>query len=89
MISELSFFLHLKHDPQPFSSAAKQYKASDSCNRISKALKEGFKQYEQASYEQKVEMIINVICQNHMYVFNITYSSMPFLLIILFRAPIS
>ncbi|KAF8447418.1 hypothetical protein L210DRAFT_943936, partial [Boletus edulis BED1] len=66
LISELSFFLCQKNDPQPFSSAAQNYKASNSPGRAKKALEEVFKQYNHASYDQKVEMVTNVVLQNHM-----------------------
>jgi len=65
LISELSFFLSQNNDPQPFSSAAQKYKASNSPGRIKKALEEIFKKYNHASHEEKVEMVTNVILQNH------------------------
>jgi len=74
MISQHSYFLYQQHDSQPFSSAAKKYKGSDSHGRVKKALEEVFRQYGKASHDQKVEMITNVILQNHMYVFNISSS---------------
>ncbi|KAF8120843.1 hypothetical protein EV363DRAFT_1104144, partial [Boletus edulis] len=67
LISELSFFLCQQNDPQPFSSAVQKYKASDSPGRAKKALEEVFKEYtNHASYDQKVEMVTNVILQNNM-----------------------
>ncbi|KAF8415136.1 hypothetical protein L210DRAFT_953882 [Boletus edulis BED1] len=66
LISEHSFFLCQKNDPQPFSSAAQNYEASNSPGRARKALEEVFKKYKHASYNQKVEMVTDVILQNHM-----------------------
>ncbi|KAF8128558.1 hypothetical protein EV363DRAFT_1107361, partial [Boletus edulis] len=66
LISEHSFFLYQQNDPKPFSSASEKYKASDSCRRVRKALKVVFKQYGKLSYDDKVDMVTNVILQNHM-----------------------
>jgi len=76
VISKHSYFLHQQHDPQPFFSAAKHYKASDLPDRIKKALEKVLKQYGKASYAEKVDMVTNVILQNSMYVFNILFNTL-------------
>ncbi|KAG6369763.1 hypothetical protein JVT61DRAFT_13580 [Boletus reticuloceps] len=47
------------------AGVAQKYKASNSPGRAKKALEEVFKKYDHASYDQKVEMVTNVILQNH------------------------
>ncbi|KAF8128597.1 hypothetical protein EV363DRAFT_1101545, partial [Boletus edulis] len=66
LISEHSFFLYQQNDSEPFSSAAEKYKGSDSCKRVTKALEVVFKQYGKLTYGDKVDMVTNVIVQNHM-----------------------
>ncbi|KAF8119953.1 hypothetical protein EV363DRAFT_1193980, partial [Boletus edulis] len=72
LILEYSFYLHQQGVTQPLSSAAQKYKASGSQDGLRKALEEVFKQYDKASQAEKVDMITNVILQNHMYVEYIT-----------------
>lgn len=85
MISKHSYFLHHQHNSQPFASAARDYKVSNSHDRISKALEEVFGLYGKASDAQKVDMVTDVILQIHMYVFNISFNF--FLLIINSESP--
>ncbi|KAF8126032.1 hypothetical protein EV363DRAFT_1107992, partial [Boletus edulis] len=62
LISEHSFFLCQQNNPQPFSSAIQKYKASGLHHRVKKVLEEEvFKQYNKATPDQKVDMIIKVI----------------------------
>jgi len=78
VISKHSYFLHQQHDPHPFLSAANHYKASDSHDRIKKALEEVFIQYGKVSHGQKVTMVTDVILQNALYCMWLTYSSTLF-----------
>ena len=69
LILEHSFELHQKGVDQPLLVAAQKYKRGSHGN-IEEALKEVFKQYGKASQDQKVEMVTNIILQNHLCVLN-------------------
>jgi hypothetical protein len=66
LILEHSFYLVHQKDSQPLLSAAEKYKASNTPKNVRLATKGIFDQYGQASKEEKVEMISNVILQNRM-----------------------
>ena len=65
LIAEHSFYLSQKNDPRPFSTAAQLYKASDIPARVQMALEEVVKQYGKLSDKEKVDMLSNIILQNH------------------------
>lgn len=69
-ILEHSFQIHQQGVHQPLSSATQKYKALDSHGMIEEALEGVFEQYDSASQDQKVEMVTNIILQNHLYVLN-------------------
>lgn len=73
LILEHSFYLHQQGHPKPLSLAAERYKAPDSCGRVEKALKGVVERYGKASHGQKVNMVTNVILQNHMCVLIIPF----------------
>ena len=73
LILEHSFYLSQQDDPQPVSSAAQKYIASDTPARVGKALKDVFMQYNKASEDEKLDMVLKVIIQNHMGEFNICF----------------
>ena len=66
LILEYSFYLSEQNDPQPLFSAAQKYVASNTPARVGKALEDVSKQYNKASDDEKVEMILSVINQHHM-----------------------
>jgi len=66
LILEHSFYLSELNDPQPVSTAAKKYIASNTPISVGKALKDVLKQYNKASEEDKVAMVLNVVIQNRM-----------------------
>ena len=66
LILEHSFYLFQQKDPQPAFSAVQKYKASNTPARVSKALEDVFKQYNKASENEKVDIVLNVIIQNRM-----------------------
>jgi hypothetical protein len=73
LILELSFYLfHQKHS-QPLLSAAQKYKASNRPKMVKSAMKDIFDQYGKISQEKKVQMILNVILQNHMSMLSISF----------------
>ena len=65
LILEHSFYLSQHNDPQPFS-AAQKYFASNTPARVGQALKDVFKQYHKAPEDEKINMVFNLITQNHM-----------------------
>ena len=65
LILEHSFYLSQQDVPQPVSSAAQKYIASETPARVEKALKEVFMQYNKASEDEKLDMVLKVIIQNH------------------------
>ena len=76
IILEHSFYLSQQDDPQPVSSAAQKYIASDIPARVGKALKDVFKQYNKASEDGKLDMVLKVIIQNHMGELNIHFDTL-------------
>jgi len=66
LILEHSFYLSQQNDPQPVSSAAEKYIASNIPVSVAKALKDVLKQYNKASFGEKVAIVLNVIIQNRM-----------------------
>ena len=66
LILEHSFYLSQHNDPQPVSSAAQKYFASNTPARVAQALKDVFKQYHKAPEDEKINMVFNLITQNHM-----------------------
>ena len=76
LILEHSFYLSQQDDPQPVSSAAQKYIASDIPARVGKALKDVFKQYNKASEDGKLDMVLKVIIQNHMGELNIHFDTL-------------
>jgi len=66
LILEHSFYLFQQNDPHPVSSAAQKYIASNTPDRVGEALQDVFKQYNKASENEQVDMVLNVIIQNHM-----------------------
>ena len=73
LILEHSFYLFQQKDPQPVSSAAQKYLASNTPASVGKALDDVFKQYNKASNNEKVAMVLKVISQNHMGELNISF----------------
>ncbi|KAF8549896.1 hypothetical protein OG21DRAFT_1514684 [Imleria badia] len=51
---------------QPLLSAVQKYQALGLHGRLEEALKEVFKQYGKASPDQKMDMVTNMILQNHL-----------------------
>ncbi|KAF8556884.1 hypothetical protein OG21DRAFT_1551482 [Imleria badia] len=78
IISEHSFHLAQQNDPQPISSAAQRYSASSISAQVKMALKGVFQQYREVSEEEKVDMIFNLIMQNHMAIMDLhsTYDTL-------------
>ena len=76
LILEHSFYLSQQNDPQPVSSAIQKYNASNMHARVGEALEDTLKQleYNKASENEKVDMILNVIIQNHLGRLNICYN---------------
>ena len=70
---EYSFYLSQQNIPQPVLSAAQKYTTSDTPARVGKALKEVFKQYNKASEDEKVDIVLKVVIQNHMGELNICF----------------
>ncbi|KAF8119478.1 hypothetical protein EV363DRAFT_1105507, partial [Boletus edulis] len=68
LILEQSFYLSQQGDPDAVSSAAQEYKTSDIPTKVNVALKDVFTHYASgtASKNEKVDMICNIITQNHM-----------------------
>ncbi|KAF8130252.1 hypothetical protein EV363DRAFT_1075147, partial [Boletus edulis] len=68
LILEQSFYLSQQGDPDAVSSAAQEYKTSDIPTKVNVALKDVFTHYASgtASRNEKVDMICNIITQNHM-----------------------
>ncbi|KAF8438523.1 hypothetical protein L210DRAFT_3544288 [Boletus edulis BED1] len=68
IILEQSFYLSQQGDPDAVSSAAQEYKTSDIPTKVNVALKDVFTHYASgtASKNEKVNMICNIITQNHM-----------------------
>ena len=63
---ELSFFLSQEKDPQPILSAAEKYKASGISAKVEAVLQDVSMLYSTASQEEKIDMIFNVVMENHM-----------------------
>ena len=76
LILEHSFYLSQQNDPQPVSSATEKYLASNTPARVGKALQDVFKQYNKASGVEKLDMIFNIIIQNHMGELNICFNTL-------------
>jgi hypothetical protein len=68
---EHSFYLSQQNDPQPVSSAAQNYIASDTPARVGEALEDIFKHFNNASEDKNVDMVLKVIIENHMSELNI------------------
>ncbi|KAF8438587.1 hypothetical protein L210DRAFT_251968 [Boletus edulis BED1] len=66
LILEQSFYLSQQGDHDAVSSAAQEYKTSDIPTKVNVALKDVFTHYGTASKNEKVDMICNIITQNHM-----------------------
>jgi len=66
LVLEHSFYLFHQKDPQPLQSAATKYKKSNIPAKVKLAMKDVFKQYGNASENEKIEMILNVVLQNQM-----------------------
>ncbi|KAF8123940.1 hypothetical protein EV363DRAFT_1178938 [Boletus edulis] len=66
LILEQSFYLSQQGDPDVVFSAAQQYRISDIPTKVNTALKDVFIHYGTVSKEEKVDMICNIITQNHM-----------------------
>ncbi|KAF8130308.1 hypothetical protein EV363DRAFT_1219247, partial [Boletus edulis] len=66
LILEQSFYLCQQGDPDAISSAAQEYKTSEIPTKVNVALKDVFTHYGTASKNEKVDMICNIITQNHM-----------------------
>ena len=66
LILEHSFHLHQQGVCPSLPTIAQKYEELGSQDGVKKALEEVFKRYGKASQEEKVEMITNVIHQNHM-----------------------
>ncbi|KAF8548869.1 hypothetical protein OG21DRAFT_1526187 [Imleria badia] len=65
LISQYSFWLYKQHIPQSFSSAAQRYKASETHGRVKKGLEEVFKQFGKTSFDEKVDIVTDLILCNH------------------------
>ncbi|KAH0827378.1 hypothetical protein J3R83DRAFT_4030 [Lanmaoa asiatica] len=74
LILEHSFYLSQQDDPKPIFSAAQKYKASLIPARVRKALEEVVKQYSKLSLIEKRDMVVNIILQNHMGQFNVSFN---------------
>ncbi|KAF8443154.1 hypothetical protein L210DRAFT_3739897 [Boletus edulis BED1] len=66
LILEQSFYLSQQGDPNAVFSAAQQYRISDIPTKVNIALKDVFSHYGITSMKEKVDMICNIITQNHM-----------------------
>ena len=66
LVLEHSFYLCKQGVHPSLPSIVQKYKELGSKDGVKKALKEVFKKYGKASQEEKVEMVTNVIHQNHM-----------------------
>lgn len=77
LVLEHSFQLHQEGVHQPFSLAKKKLNVLDLHAGVEKATNEVFEQYDKVSQDQKVDMVTNLIFQNHLYVWNI-FSSILF-----------
>jgi len=64
LILEHSFYLFHQKYPQPLKSAATKYKKSNLPARVKLAMQDVFRQYGNASKNEKIEMILNVVLQN-------------------------
>jgi hypothetical protein len=73
LILEHSFHLFHQKDSQPLLSAAQKYKASNIPKKVKLAMKGVFDQYKKASKEAKVKMIMNVILQNRISMFSMSF----------------
>jgi hypothetical protein len=73
LILEHSFYLSQQNYPQPVSSAAQKYIASDMPAGVGKTLEDVFKQYNKASEDKKVDMVLKVIIENHMGELNVWF----------------
>ena len=61
LISLHSFFLHQQKNSQPVVVAQQKYKASKMHGRVQNALEEVFKQFGKASFDERVDMVANII----------------------------
>ncbi|KAF8127835.1 hypothetical protein EV363DRAFT_1171570 [Boletus edulis] len=64
-ILEQSFYLLQQGDPDAVSSAVQEYRTSDIPTMVNIALKDVFTHYDTTSKKEKVDMICNIITQNH------------------------
>ena len=72
---EHSFYLSQQKVPQPVSSAVQKYNPSNMPAIVQKALEDIFTQYSQASLNEKVDLVLNVITQNRIGELNICLES--------------
>ena len=70
---EHSFYLSQQNDPQPVSSAAQKYLASNISAGVGQALEAIFK-HNKVSEDEKTDMVFNVIIQNRMGELNICFN---------------
>ena len=73
IILEHSFYLSQQNDPQPVSSAAQKYLASNTPASVGQALEDFFK-HNKASDGEKTDMVFNIIIQNRMGELNICFN---------------